>query len=275
MKRNRSRRRERRGEAHASRGTPLLGPEDAERMRAAGRLAAEILDGVAELIRPGISTADIDRYVAEVTRSRGAISAPLGYKGFPAHCCTSVNDVVCHGIPDGGRILADGDIVNVDVTPIVEGFHGDSSRTVLVGQVAEVARRLVADTYTSMWLGIRAIRPGGRVGDIGHAIQRFAEAQGYSVVREFTGHGIGRIFHGPPSVLHYGTPGTGEVLLPGMAFTVEPMINLGHWKTQILDDGWTAVTLDGTLSAQFEHTVLVREDGVEVLTLGKGERPPL
>jgi methionyl aminopeptidase len=274
MKRNRSRRRERRGEGHASRGAPLLAPVEAEHMRAAGRLAAEILDRVAEMVRPGVSTADIDRVVAEVTRAGGAVSAPLGYKGFPAHCCTSVNDVVCHGIPDEARVLAEGDIVNVDVTPIVEGFHGDSSRTFLVGRVADVARRLVADTYASMWLGIRAIRPGGRVGDIGHAIQRFAETQGYSVVREFTGHGIGRIFHGPPTILHYGTPGSGEVLLPGMAFTVEPMINLGHWKTQILDDGWTAVTLDGTLSAQFEHTVLVTEEGVEVLTLGKDEKPP-
>jgi methionyl aminopeptidase len=275
MKRNRSRRRERRGEERSSRGAPLLGPAEAEHMRAAGRLAAEILDRVAEMVRPGVSTADIDRLVAEVTRAGGAVSAPLGYKGFPAHCCTSVNDVVCHGIPDEARVLAEGDIVNVDVTPIVEGFHGDSSRTFLVGRVADVARRLVADTYTSMWLGIRAIRPGGRVGDIGHAIQRFAEARGYSVVREFTGHGIGRIFHGPPTILHYGTPGSGEVLLPGMAFTVEPMINLGHWKTQILDDGWTAVTLDGTLSAQFEHTVLVTEEGVEVLTLGKDEKPPV
>ena len=186
-----------------------------------------------------------------------------------------MNDVVCHGIPDESRVLEAGDIVNVDVTPIVAGFHGDSSRTFLVGDVSPKARQLVADTYRAMWLGIRAVKPGGRIGDIGHAIQSFAEAQGYSVVREFTGHGIGRAFHGPPAVLHYGTPGTGDLLLPGMTFTIEPMINLGHWKTQIQDDGWTAVTVDGSLSAQWEHTCLVTEDGVEVLTLGGRETPPL
>jgi methionyl aminopeptidase len=245
-------------------------------MRAAGHLAATILDEVAAFVKPGVSTAAVDRLVDEITRDHGAASAPLGYgrPPFPGHCCTSVNDVVCHGIPDEAHVLAEGDIVNVDVTPIVRGFHGDSSRTFLIGDVSPKARRLVADTYRALWLGIRAIRPGGRIGDIGHAIQTFAEAQGYSVVREFTGHGIGRCFHGPPAVLHYGTPGTGEVLLPGMTFTVEPMINLGHWKTQILDDGWTAVTIDGSLSAQFEHTLLVTEDGVEVLTLGAGEAPP-
>ena len=250
-------------------------------MRAAGRLAAELLDVVAAEIRPGLSTGAIDRIVAELTRSRGAVSAPYGYEGsggappFPAHCCTSINDVVCHGIPDPARALREGDIVNVDVTPILDGFHGDTSRTFLVGDVSPRARRLVADTYHSMWLGIRQVLPGHRVGDIGHAIQTFAEGEGYAVVREFTGHGIGREFHTAPAILHYGSPGTGELLLPGMTFTVEPMINLGHWKTQILEDGWTAVTVDGTLSAQFEHTCLVTEDGVEVLTLGKEERPPL
>jgi methionyl aminopeptidase len=255
----------------------IQGPEEIAAMRAAGHLAATILDEVAGFVRPGVSTAAIDRLVDEITRDHGAESAPLGYgrPPFPGHCCTSVNDVVCHGIPAEAHVLAEGDIVNVDVTPIVRGFHGDSSRTFLLGDVSPKARGLVADTYRAMWLGIRAIRAGGRIGDVGHAIQSFAEAQGYSVVREFTGHGIGRCFHGPPAVLHYGTPGTGEVLLPGMTFTVEPMINLGHWKTQILDDGWTAVTVDGTLSAQWEHTVLVGEDGVEVLTLGAGETPPL
>jgi methionyl aminopeptidase len=277
MKRSRKKSRSR-----SRRSSPaLLSPEEAEGMRAAGRLASELLDVVAREIRPGLTTGAIDRIVEEVTRSRGATSAPYGYGGrhghtppFPAHCCTSVNDVVCHGIPDEARVLAEGDIVNVDVTPILDGFHGDTSRTFCVGEVSPVARRLVADTYHSLWLGIRAIRPGGRVGDIGHAIQTFVEAQGHSVVREFTGHGIGRVFHTSPSVLHYGTPGTGEPLVPGMAFTVEPMVNLGHWKTQILDDGWTAVTVDGTLSAQFEHTCLVTDDGVEVLTLGKDETPP-
>jgi methionyl aminopeptidase len=255
----------------------LHGPEEIAGMRAAGRLAASILDEMADFVRPGITTAAIDRRVDEITRDHGAESAPLGYgrPPFPGHCCTSANDVVCHGIPDERRVLEEGDILNVDVTPIVDGFHGDSSRTFLIGEVSPKARRLVADTYRAMWLGIRAVKPGGRVGDIGHAIQSFAEAQGYSVVREFTGHGIGRHFHGPPAILHYGTPGSGEVLLPGMTFTVEPMINLGHWKTQILDDGWTAVTVDGTLSAQWEHTCLVTEDGVEVLTLGGRETPPL
>jgi methionyl aminopeptidase len=172
-------------------------------------------------------------------------------------------------------VLAEGDIVNVDVTPILGGFHGDTSRTFLVGEVAPIAKRLVADTWHAMWLGIKAVRPGAHVGDIGHAIQGFAETQGYAVVREFTGHGIGRVFHTAPTILHYGKPGTGPELTPGLTFTIEPMINLGHWKTQILEDGWTAVTVDGTLSAQFEHTVVVTDDGVEVLTLGKDETPPV
>lgn len=255
----------------------LQGPAEIEAMRAAGRLAAKLLDEVGRFVRPGVSTADIDRLVNEITREHGAQSAPFGYgrPPFPGHCCTSLNDVVCHGIPAAGQELVDGDIVNVDVTPLLGGFHGDSSRTFLVGDVSPKARQLVADTYRAMWLGIRAIRPGARVGDIGHAIQSFAEAQGYSVVREFTGHGIGRHFHGPPAILHYGTPRSGDVLVPGMTFTVEPMINLGHWKTQILEDGWTAVTVDGSLSAQWEHTCLVTEEGVEVLTLGGSETPPL
>jgi methionyl aminopeptidase len=246
-------------------------------MRAAGCLAARILDEVAGIVRAGVPTAEIDRFVAKLTRDAGAESAPLGYgrPPFPGHCCTSVNDVVCHGIPNEEQVLEDGDIVNVDVTPLLAGYHGDSSRTFLVGDVSPKARQLAADTYRAMWLGIRAIRPGGRIGDVGHVIQSFAEAQGYSVVREFTGHGIGRAFHGPPTVLHYGSPGSGEQIVPGMSFTVEPMINLGHWKTQILDDGWTAVTLDGSLSAQWEHTCLVTEDGVEVLTLAAGETPPV
>ncbi len=259
-------------------GPSIQGPEQAEAMRAAGRLASEILDRVGEMVAPGVSTGAIDRLVDEITSARGARSAPYGYRGsgttpFPGHCCTSINDVVCHGIPDDDRLLEDGDVVNVDVTPVLDGFHGDTSRTFVVGEASPIARRLVADTYECMRLGIQAVRPGGRVGDIGHAIQTFAEAQGYSVVREFTGHGIGEEFHTAPTILHYGAPNTGEVLRPGMTFTVEPMINLGHWKTEILDDGWTAVTVDGTLSAQFEHTVLVTEDGVEVFTLGKHEQP--
>lgn len=261
-------------------GPEPLAPEEIAKMREVGRFAAEILDTVAGEIRPGLSTAAIDRIVDEMTRARGGRSAPYGYGGhgappFPGHCCTSVNDVVCHGIPDEKRLLREGDIVNVDVTPILEGFHGDTSRTFLVGDVAPVARRLVADTWHAMWLGIKAVRPGGHVGDIGHVIQEFAEGQGHSVVREFTGHGIGRVFHTAPTILHYGEPGTGPELVPDLAFTIEPMINVGHWKTQILEDGWTAITVDGTLSAQFEHTVVVTGDGVEVLTLGKDETPPV
>jgi len=256
---------------------PLLSSEEIERMRAAGRLAGKLLDEVAKRIRPGVDTLAIDDFIDAFTRDHGAISATLGY-GHPPYTrcsCISINDVVCHGIPDAKTILRDGDIVNVDVTPKLDGFHGDSSRTFLVGDVAPKARRLVADTYHAMWLGIRAVKPGGTTGDIGHAIQQFAEAQGYGVVREFTGHGTGRVFHTAPTIFHYGKPGDGERLVPGMTFTIEPMINLGHWKTEILEDRWTAVTADGSLSAQFEHTVLVTEDGVEPLTLGADEKPPI
>jgi methionyl aminopeptidase len=265
-----------RGLRRGRRAGPLrLKPDEVEKMRAAGRLAAELLDDIAGFIEPGVTTGAIDRRVAERTEAAGAVSAPLGYRGFPRHCCTSVNDVVCHGIPDDDRELKDGDIINVDVTPILDSFHGDSSRTFLVGEPSPVAKRLVNATYRSLWLGIQAVKPGGRTGDIGHAIQAFAETQGYSVVREFTGHGIHTVFHTAPTIFHYGSPGQGEELLPGMSFTIEPMINLGHWKTEVLDDGWTAVTQDGTLSAQFEHTVVVGEDSVEVLTLGELETPPV
>jgi methionyl aminopeptidase len=243
-------------------------------MREACRLAASLLDLVAREIGAGISTAEIDRLVDAATRARGGSSAPYRYRGFPAHCCTSVNAVVCHGIPSEEQILRDGDIVNVDVTPLLGGFHGDSSRTFLIGDVGVAARRLVGDCYGALWRGIRAVRPGATTGDIGHAIQSFAEPRGYSVVRQFSGHGIGKIFHSAPVVLHFGEPGTGEVLAPGMTFTIEPMINLGDWRCRVLADGWTAVTADGSLSAQFEHTVLVTETGVEVLTLGAGEVPP-
>ncbi len=262
-------------------GPPLLSPGEADAMRAAGRLAGEILDGVEERIAPGVTSAEVDRWVDELTRARGAVSAPFGYKGhgappFPGHCCTSINDVVCHGIPDDDRVLRDGDIVNVDVTPILDGFHGDSSRTFCIGDgVTPKAQRLVADTRRALWLGIRAVKPGGTTGDIGHAIQSFAEAQGYGVVRDFTGHGVGRVFHTAPTIFHYGKPNSGDRILPGMTFTVEPMINLGHWRTEILADGWTAVTSDGSLSAQWEHTLLITEDGAEVLTLGKDETPPV
>jgi len=183
-----------------------------------------------------------------------------------------VNDVVCHGIPSPTQVLEAGDIVNVDVTPRIGGYHGDTSRTFLVGRVDPEARRLVEDTFEAMRRGIAAVRPGARTGDIGHAIQRYAESRGHSVVRQFAGHGVGRVFHGPPTISHTGRPGEGEILVPGMTFTIEPMINGGDWRCAILPDHWTAVTVDGSLSAQFEHTVTVTEDGVEVLTLGEGER---
>ena len=267
-----TRKKRRRKDEQQRSGSGALLPHEVGKMRAAGRLAAELLDMMAREIRAGMSTQDIDHLVDEMTRARGAISAPYRYHGFPAHCCTSINDVVCHGIPDPRRVLRDGDIINVDVTPILDGFHGDASRTFAIGAVAPVAQRLVHDTYRALWKGISAVRPGNTTGDIGYAIQSFVEPRGYSVVRQFSGHGIGRIFHTAPAILHYGRPGTGERLMPGMTFTIEPMINLGDWRCHILkEDGWTAVTVDGSLSAQFEHTVLVTEGGVEVLTLGANE----
>ncbi len=257
-----------------------LSPGEQDAMRAAGAFAGELLDQVTKIMRPGVSTGELDNLVETLTHERGATSAPHGYRNhgappFPSHCCTSVNDVVCHGIPDKARVLRDGDIVNVDVTPILDGFHGDTSRTFLLGEnVSQKARQLVADARRALWLGIFAVAPEGRTSAIGSAIQDFAEARGYGVVREFTGHGTGRAFHTAPTIFHYRTPGRGERITPGMAFTIEPMINLGHWKTEVLADGWTAVTADGSLSAQWEHTLLVTEEGVEVLTLGQKEAPP-
>jgi methionyl aminopeptidase len=270
-----TRKKRRRKEERRQNDNGAQAPIDVQKMRAAGRLAAKILDVVEREIRAGMSTLEVDRLVDEITRAHGALSAPYGYHGFPARCCTSINEVVCHGIPDARRILREGDIVNVDVTPILDGHHGDASRTFLIGEVSPAARRLVEDTYTALWLGIEAARPGGHIGDIGHAIQTFVEARGYSVVRQFSGHGTGRVFHTAPVVMHVGRPGTGELLRPGMTFTIEPMINLGDWRCRVLSDGWTAVTADGSLSAQFEHTVLVTETGVEVLTLGASERARL
>jgi len=253
----------------------LLAPDEIEKMRSAGRLAARILDAVAAMLRPGISTGDIDRLVDRMTRDHGALSAPLGYprggeNPFPKHCCTSVNEVICHGIPSDRHVLREGDIINVDVTPTIEGYHGDTSRTFLIGEVSERARRLVAVTEECLRIGIAQVRPGGRVGDIGAAIQPHAEAHGYSVVTAFAGHGIGRVFHGPPLIPHVGKRGAGPPLIPGMTFTIEPMINEGTERARILSDKWTAVTADGTLSAQFEHTVCVTETGVDILTLGEG-----
>ena len=254
-------------------------PDEIEKMRVAGRLAAEVLDHIAPYVRPGVTTNEIDRLCHEyMTNVQGTIPAPLnyappGYKPFPKSVCTSVNHVVCHGIPSDKKLKA-GDVVNVDVTVIADGFHGDSSRMYYVGEPPIQARRLCEVTFECMWLGIKAVRPGAYLGDIGHAIQTHAEKHGYSVVREFCGHGIGRRFHEEPQVLHYGRPGTGLRLEPGMIFTVEPMINAGRPEVRQLADGWTVVTKDHSLSAQWEHTVLVTPTGYEVLTVSPGMPAP-
>jgi len=249
----------------------IVKEDEFPKMREAGRFACALLDLVESRMGPGISTAEIDHWVDEATKARGAVSAPYGYHGFPAHCCTSINDVVCHGIPDEKRILKEGDIINVDVTPIVDGYYGDASRTFLIGEVSPLARELVETTYAALWRGIEAVAPGRHAGDIGHAIQSFVEPRGFSVVRQFTGHGIATRFHTDPQILHYGSPGQGVALRPGMCFTIEPMINLGDYRCEILGDGWTAVTIDGKLSAQFEHTLVVTETGIEIFTLGETE----
>ncbi len=243
-------------------------------MRVAGRLAADVLDMIGPRIQAGITTAELDRICHEfIVGTQKAIPAPLNYKGFPKSICTSVNHVVCHGIP-GDRVLRAGDIVNVDVTVIKDGFHGDTSRMYPVGEISVQARRLCQVGFEAMWRGIRLVRPGSRLGDLGHVIQTYVESEGYSVVREYCGHGIGRIFHEDPQVLHYGEAGTGLELVPGMTFTVEPMVNAGRRHVKLLGDGWTVVTKDHSLSAQWEHTVLVTADGVEVLTLGAPDRAP-
>jgi methionyl aminopeptidase len=249
--------------------------EEIEKMRVAGRLAAELLDYIQPFVKPGVTTGELDRLCHDYTVNvQKAIPAPLdyapaGHRPYPKSICTSVNHQVCHGVP-GDRVLKAGDIVNIDVTTIKDGFHGDSSRMYYVGEPSIQAKRLCEITHDCMWLGIAAIKPGAHLGDIGHAIQVYAEGHGYSVVREFCGHGIGRKFHEEPQVLHYGRPGTGIALLPGMIFTVEPMINAGRRDIRQLGDGWTIVTKDHSLSAQWEHTVLVTETGYEVLTLSAG-----
>jgi methionyl aminopeptidase len=244
-------------------------------MRKAGHLAAEVLDMITDHVQPGVMTEELDKLCHDFIVARNAIPAPLNYRGFPKSICTSINHVVCHGIP-GQRKLLDGDIVNIDVTVIVDGWHGDTSRMYLVGKVGVQAQKLIDVTYEAMMRGIEMVRPGATVGDIGHAIQTFAEKNRFSVVRDFCGHGIGRIFHDTPSILHFGRPNQGPELKPGMFFTVEPMINAGRFDVKILEDGWTAVTRDKKLSAQFEHTVGVTETGREIFTLsptGK-HRPP-
>ncbi|MBM5811875.1 MAG: type I methionyl aminopeptidase [Gammaproteobacteria bacterium] len=247
-------------------------PVEQEAMRVAGRLAADVLDLIGPQVVPGITTGELDRICHDyIVNVRQAVPAPLHYRGFPRSICTSVNHVVCHGIP-GPRVLRSGDIVNVDITVIRDGFHGDSSRMFLVGDCPVQARRLCRIAHEALWRGIGVVAPGRTLGDIGHAIQQHVEAEGYSVVQEYCGHGIGRAFHEDPQVLHYGTPGTGLMLEPGMTFTIEPMVNAGQRHVKLLGDGWTVVTRDHSLSAQWEHTVLVTADGVEVLTLGAAER---
>ncbi len=253
----------------------IHGPEDFEGMRRAGRLAAETLDFITPQVQPGVTTDELDRLCHGFILDHGAIPAPLNYKGFPKSICTSVNHVVCHGIPSDRKRLGKGDAINIDVTVILDGWHGDTSRMFFVGQNSVKARKLVEVTYEAMMKGIAAVRPGATLGDIGAAIQGHAEAQRFSVVRDFCGHGLGRVFHTAPSVLHYGRPGTGVVLREGMFFTIEPMINAGRPDVKILDDGWTAVTRDKSLSAQFEHSVGVTAEGCEIFTLSpKGWHQP-
>jgi methionyl aminopeptidase len=250
-------------------------PEEQQKMREAGRLAAEVLDLIGEHVVPGVTTEELDRICHDhIVQVQKAIPANVNYRGFPKTICASVNHVVCHGIPNEKR-LKSGDIVNIDVTVIRDGYHGDTSRMYFVGKPAAHARRLVEITFEAMWRGIEQVRPGARLGDIGHAIQTWVESHEYSVVREYCGHGIGRIYHEDPQVLHYGEPGIGMELKPGMTFTIEPMVNAGKRHVRLLPDGWTVVTRDQSLSAQWEHTVLVTATGVEVLTLGAAGRQPV
>jgi methionyl aminopeptidase len=283
----------------------LKSPEEVERLRVACRLAAETLRDVGKEVRPGMTTRQIDDLVFEYLTSRGAYPAPLHYRGFPASVCTSPNSVVCHGIPDDKTVLKDGDIVNIDVTSYLpddpeqrqlpvnrqkplpndrrrgaRGFHGDTNATFLVGEVPQKSSRLVEVARESMWRGIDQVAPGKRLGDIGYAIQSYVESLGCSIVRDYCGHGIGRDFHEEPTVTHFGRQNTGTRLVPGMTFTIEPMVNSGAYGVKLLGDGWTVLTKDGSLSAQFEHTVLVTETGYEVLTLlpdapgGRSQTPP-
>ena len=245
-----------------------------DKMRVAGRLAAEVLEMIGEHVEPGVSTGELDRIChRHIVEKQGAIPAPLNYKGFPKSICTSVNHVVCHGIPSDGKILKSGDIINIDITVIKDGYHGDTSKMFLVGKAKEHARRLVQVTRECLFKGIEAARPGNRLGDIGHVIQQHGEANHYGIVREYCGHGIGLGFHEDPQVLHYGAPGTGIELRPGMTFTIEPMLNAGSRHTRLSGkDGWTVTTRDRRLSAQWEHTIAILDDGCEVLTLRDEER---
>ncbi len=243
----------------------LHGQHAFDGMRRAGRLAAECLDFITPHVVPKVTTDELDRLCHEFITQRGAIAAPLNYRGFPKSICTSINHVVCHGIP-GDKALQDGDIINIDVTVIVDGWHGDTSRMFTVGKCGVKAKKLIDITFEAMWRGIDMVRPGTTLGDIGHAIQSFAEGQRYSVVRDFCGHGLGQVFHDAPNVMHFGRAGEGDILRPGMFFTIEPMINAGRFEVKILSDGWTAVTKDRSLSAQFEHSIGVTDTGYEVFT---------
>jgi methionyl aminopeptidase len=260
----------------AHRTIPLHGPEDFAGMRKAGRLAADLLDVFVDEVKPGVTTAHLDRIAYDFMTGHGAVPACLGYRGYRYVLCTSLNHVVCHGQPND-KPLRKGDIVNIDVTLILDGWYGDSSRMYPVGEVGRKAQRLMDVTYECLMRGIKAVKPGATTGDIGYAIQRYAEDEEHcAVVRDFCGHGVGKVFHAMPNIVHYGRPGHGITLKPGMFFTIEPMINLGGYGVKVLSDGWTAVTRDRSLSAQFEHAVGVTEDGVEVFTLSpKGlDKPP-
>ena len=258
-----------------SRSIKIHKPADFEAMRIAGRLAADTLDFIAEHVVPGAVTNELDKKCADYIADRGGVSAPMNYRGYPKSVCISVNHVVCHGIP-GDKVLNDGDILNIDVTPKVNGWHGDSSRMFHVGKVGVKAKRLIDVTYEALIRGIEVVKPGATVGDIGYAIQSYVAPFGYSIVRDFCGHGLGKIFHDAPNILHFGNPGEGAVLQEGMFFTIEPMVNIGRADVKILKDGWTAVTKDHSLSAQFEHSIGVTSNGYEIFTLSKAglNKPP-
>lgn len=253
----------------------LHGPEAFAAMHKAGQLAAEALDIITEYVEPGVTTAKLDKVAFDFAMDHNSFPAPLGYRGYPKSICTSINHVVCHGIPDE-KPLRNGDIVNIDITLIVDGWHGDSSRMYVAGEAPRRAQRLIDVTYEAMWRGIDAVKPGATTGDIGAAIQEYAEGERCSVVRDFCGHGLGQLFHDEPNILHYGRRGEGVALKPGMFFTIEPMINLGRPHVKVLNDGWTAVTRDRSLTAQFEHSIGVTETGYDIFTLSpKGlHRPP-
>lgn len=260
---------------HEAKRIVIHQPEDFVAMRKAGKLAAETLDMITPHVVPGVSTDELDRLCHDFIVDNGAIPSPLNYRGYPKSICTSINHVVCHGIPSE-KVLKEGDIVNIDVTVTLDGWFGDTSRMFCVGKVGVKALKLIEATYNAMWEGINVVKPGATTGDIGHAIQKYAEGNKYSVVRDFCGHGLGRVFHDAPNIMHYGNPGEGIALKEGMFFTIEPMINFGKYDVKILQDGWTAVTRDKTLSAQFEHSIAVTKDGFEVFTRSPAglDKPP-